>query len=199
MNKLSNDEQHEMFDSRWKEKVKLNLGSGLDIREGYINVDLDKRNGADVEHNLERFPYPFKSNSVDYVLMDNSLEHLEDTIAVMKELHRICKDKAIIDIYVPHYSGCMAFSHLTYKRFFGSGTFSNFEPDNWEKYSEVEFKVLENKLIWLDCRDWFWIRPLKKIINKLININPFIAERFFCYPLGGFDHIYFKLEVEKEK
>ncbi len=176
---------------------KLNLGCGLDIKEGWINVDLTKKNGADVEHDLEVFPYPFKDNSVDEIFMDNVLEHLENTIKVMEELHRISKPNTIITIIVPHYSGCMAFSHLTHKRFFGSGSFDNFKPDSWEKYSEVEFKVLENKLIWLDCRDWFWIRPLKKIINKLININPFIAERFFCYPLGGFDHISFKLKVIK--
>ncbi len=199
MNKLSNDEQHEMFDSRWKEEVKLNLGSGLDIREGYINVDLTKKNGADVVHDLERFPYPFKTDSVDYVLMDNSLEHLEDTIAVMKELHRICKDKAIIDIYVPHCSGVMAFSHLTHKRFFGSGSFDNFECNSWEKYSDIEFKTIEKRLIWLDCRNWWFIRPFKFIIDKIINYNKFMSERFLCYLLGGFDHIYFKLEVEKEK
>ena len=72
--------------------MKLNLGSGLDIKKGWVNVDLDKRNGADVEHDLEKFPYPFKDNSVDKILMDNSLEHLEYTIAVMRELHRICKN-----------------------------------------------------------------------------------------------------------
>jgi len=178
-------------------KVKGNFGCGLKLKDGYINLDFTKREGVDVVHNLEEFPYPFKNNTFDEIFMDNVLEHLEDTIKVMEELYRICKPNAIIEIIVPHYSSCMAFSHITHKRFFGSGTFNNFEKDHWERYSYIKLNILQNKLIWLDCRDWFWIRPFKYLINKLINIHPFLSERFLCYMLGGFDHIYFKLKVVK--
>ena len=177
--------------------MKINLGSGINIMEGWINVDLTKKNGADIEHNLETFPYPFKDNSVEEILLDNVLEHLEDTIKVLKELHRILKPNGIVIIKVPHYSGCMAFSHLTHKRFFGSGSFGNLEPNCWERYTDFSFNILENKLVWLDSRDWFWIRPIKKIIDKIINIKPFLSERFLAYPLGGFDHVYFKLRAIK--
>ncbi len=176
---------------------KLNLGCGLKILKGYVNVDLTKDNGADMVHNLEEFPYPFKDNTFDEILMDNVLEHLEDTIKVMEELHRISKENAIIRIIVPHYSGCMAFSHLTHKRFFGSVTFDNFKPLNQEKYSNVEFDIIKNKLIWFDCRCWFWIKPLQMIIDKIINIKPFMSERFLANLLGGFDHIEFELKVIK--
>lgn len=178
-------------------EVKLNLGCGLDIRKGFINVDFVKRNGVNIIHNLEEFPYPFKNNSIDYILMDNVLEHLENTIKVMEEIHRILKPNGIIEIIVPHYSGCMAFSHLTHKRFFGSGSFDIFEHNSWERHSDIEFKILEKRLIWLTCRNWFFIRLIKKIIDKLININPFLSERFLCYPLGGFDHILFKMKAIK--
>jgi SAM-dependent methyltransferase len=176
---------------------KLNLGSGLKVLKGWVNVDLTDTYGAQIIHDLEKFPYPFKDNTFDEILMDNVLEHLEDTIKVMKELHRISKRGAIIKIIVPHYSGAMAWGHLTHKKAFGSGSFGNFEPQNWERYSDFSFKVLENRLIWLDSRNWFWIRPIKKIIDNLINVKPYISERFFCYPLGGFDHIKFKLRVIK--
>ncbi|MCK4553267.1 methyltransferase domain-containing protein [Candidatus Pacearchaeota archaeon] len=178
---------------------KLNLGCGLKPFEDYVNVDMVKRKGVDVVHNLEKFPYPFKNNEFDEVYMDNVLEHLEDIIKVMEELHRISKPNAIIKIIVPHYSSCMALGHITHKRCFSSGTFNNFEPDNWEKYSKAEFKILKNKLIWLDCRDWFFIKPLKFLIDRLINIKPFLSERFFCYLLGGFDHIYYELKVIKKE
>jgi len=177
--------------------IKLNLGSGQKPLEGFINVDFIKRRGVDVVHNLENFPYPFKDNSVDYVMMDNSLEHLEDTIRVMEELHRICKPNAIIEIFVPHYSSAGAFSSLTHKRFFGSQSFNDLTDESWSKYSSIKFKILQNKLEWFSCRDWFWIRPIKFIIDKIINIRPFWAERFFCYTIGGFDSIHFKLQVKK--
>ena len=190
---------HKEMDGRWIEKKKLHLGSGLKVLKGYTNVDLTNKYGADVIHNLEKFPYPFKDNTFDYILMDNVLEHLEDTIKVMEELHRISKPNAIINIIVPHCSGFMAFGSITHKRYFTSGTFNTFEPNNWEKYSKAEFKVLENKIVWLDCRNWVWIKPLKKIVNVIINKNKFISERFLSYALGGFDHIYFRLKVLKWK
>lgn len=44
---------------------KLHLGSGLKVLKGYVNVDLTKKYGAEVVHNLEKFPYPFKNNEFD--------------------------------------------------------------------------------------------------------------------------------------
>ena len=178
-------------------KVKGNFGCGLKPLKGYVNLDFVKRSGVNVVHNLEEFPYPFENDTFDEIFMDNVLEHLEDTIKVVEELYRICKPNAIIKIIVPHYSSCMAFSHITHKRFFGSGSFNNFDGDNWERYSNINLKVLENKLIWLGCRNWAWIRPLKLFMNYIINLKPFLAERFLCYLVGGFDHIEFKLKVIK--
>lgn len=185
-----------------KMKTKLNLGAGLDIKESneqekWINVDFLEGEGIDVIHNLEEFPYPFKDNSIDYVLMDNSLEHLQDTIRVMEELHRICKPNAIVEIIVPHYTGAGAFQSLTHKRFFGSQTFNDLRPGNLRTYSHAEFCILENKLDFFSMRNWWWVRPIKLVINKIINIRPFWAERFLAYPLGGFDSVKFKLEVVK--
>jgi len=178
---------------------KLNLGSGMKPLKGFINVDFTQRKGVDVVHNLEKFPYPFKDNSVDYIMMDNILEHLEDTIKVMQEIHRISKPNTIIDIIVPHYSGAGAFTSLTHKKFFGSQSFNDLEPSRWQRYIKPEFKILKNKLYWFDCRNWAWIRPIKFIMDKLINIRPFWAERFFCYIIGGFDCIHFKLQVLKDE
>ena len=183
-------------------KTKLNLGAGIDMKKSsnnikWINVDFIKRRGIDIVHNLEKFPYPFKDNSIDYILMDNILEHLKDTIKVMEELYRISKPNTIIEIIVPHYSSAGAFSSLTHKRYFGSQSFNDLERTNWQKYSHAQFKILQNELDWFSCRDWWFIKPFKLLINWIINIRPFWAERFICYNIGGFDTIYFKLKVIK--
>ena len=133
-------------------KKKLNLGCGLKLLKEYINVDRTNKNGADVVCNLEKFPYPFKDNEYDEILMDNVLEHLENTIKVMEELHRISKPNGIIKIIVPHYSGNMAFSHLNHKTFFGTGSFNCFGTSEDDGDSKVKFKILEKRLIWFDSR-----------------------------------------------
>lgn len=176
--------------------MKLQIGTGNNYKEGWVNADFNKDVKADVYFDLEKFPYPFEDNTFEYIYADNVIEHLEDLIKVMEELHRISKDKAIIKIIVPHYSGHGAFSHLTHKRYFGSGTFSNFKPSSWEKYSDVEFNVLKVKLKWFCYRNWILMKPFNFIIEAVANWNILLAERFHSF-VGGFEAIEYELEVIK--
>ena len=86
--------------------MKLNLGSGSKILKGYVNVDKFQYYNPDVVHDLEKFPYPFKDNSIDEILLSHVLEHIGQNPDVfnniIKELYRICKNNSIVDIRVPH-------------------------------------------------------------------------------------------------
>ena len=85
--------------------IKLNLGSGSDYREGYLNVD-KYSDTADIKYDLEQLPWPWEDNSVTEVLLKHVLEHLgqgtELFLGIMKELHRVCAPNALISIEVPH-------------------------------------------------------------------------------------------------
>ena len=86
--------------------MKLNLGCGSNILENYINLDKFDYYNPDVVYDLEITPYPFEDNSVDEILMSHVLEHIGQDPDIfnniIKELYRICKNKSIIDITVPH-------------------------------------------------------------------------------------------------
>ena len=86
--------------------MKVNLGSGSKILKGYVNVDKFQYYNPDVVHDLEKFPYPFKDNSIDEILLSHVLEHIGQNPDVfnniIKELYRICKNNSIVDIRVPH-------------------------------------------------------------------------------------------------
>tara|TARA_B100001750_G_C15152537_1_gene420308 strand:+ start:22 stop:582 length:561 start_codon:yes stop_codon:yes gene_type:complete len=86
--------------------IKLNLGCGSKKLKGYTNVDKFKSLNPDIIHDLETFPYPFDDNTVDEILLSHVLEHLgqnSDTFnKIIKEIYRICKNKAVIIINVPH-------------------------------------------------------------------------------------------------
>lgn len=86
--------------------LRLNLGCGTRKREGYLNVDKMAECAPDVVLDMERVPWPWPDNSVEDVLLIHVLEHIgrdADTfLGVMKELYRVCRHDACINIVVPH-------------------------------------------------------------------------------------------------
>ena len=100
--------------------MKLNLGCGFKKLPGYVNVDLSPVCEPDQVFDLENTPWPWESDSVDEIMMDNVLEHLGQTsqayLAIIKELYRICKDGAMIIIKVPHHRHDFAVGDPTHVR-----------------------------------------------------------------------------------
>lgn len=84
-------------------KVKLNLGGGADFREGYENYDLFPVNDKVKQFDFYSFPYPWKDESVDEILMVHILEHLcpMRTPEIFRELHRVLKRDGLLIIQVP--------------------------------------------------------------------------------------------------
>ena len=86
--------------------MKLNLGCGSKILEGYTNVDKFDYYKPDIVHDLEITPYPFEDNSIDEIILNHVLEHIGQDPNIfnniIKELYRICKNKTVIHIRVPH-------------------------------------------------------------------------------------------------
>ena len=86
--------------------MKLNLGCGFNKIDGFINVDKFNTCEPDLVVDLEAVPWPFKTNGVDEVLFNHSLEHLgQETgtfLEIIKELHRVCKPGAVVRINAPH-------------------------------------------------------------------------------------------------
>lgn len=85
--------------------LRINLGCGLNHRDGYINVD--RFGEPDVRHDLEVVPWPWPDDSVGEILMEHVLEHLgRDPLVyldIWKEMYRVCRDGATIKIFVPHH------------------------------------------------------------------------------------------------
>lgn len=82
---------------------KLNLGSGTNLLEGWINTDLFPRNSPrpvllDATESL-----PFPDNSFDYVFTEHMIEHLTfaQGLALLRECYRILKPGAKIRIATP--------------------------------------------------------------------------------------------------
>ena len=87
--------------------VKLNLGCGGSRVEGYINVDLYSE-ARDLQCDLSKFPYPFKDNSADEIVMSHVIEHLswQITERVLEEVYRILKPGGMFVVGFPDFLEC---------------------------------------------------------------------------------------------
>ena len=94
--------------------MKLNLGCGNDLRDDYINVDLDNM-GADYNCDLSELPLPWKDDSVDVIELHHVLEHLfVHPLFFIKDLHRILKPNGVLNISLP-LGGTIMVEHLRHK------------------------------------------------------------------------------------
>ena len=86
--------------------MRLNLGCGNRKINDWVNVDKVATCNPDKIVNLEELPWPWPDNSVDEILLSHVLEHLgaatDVYLGIIKELYRVCRDGALINIRVPH-------------------------------------------------------------------------------------------------
>ena len=120
--------------------MKLNLGCGSKIYDGYINVDKFDLYNVDIQHDLEKFPYPFEDNSVEEIILSHVLEHIGQDpdifIKILKEFYRVCKNQALIKIAVPHPRHDHFLSDPTHVRpitVLGLSLFDKSQNEMWEK------------------------------------------------------------------
>ena len=163
-----------------KKLTKLNIGCGTDIKKGYFNVDYKYFKGVDLVYNLNKLPYPFKDDSFEVVLMRNILEHLDNPMEIMREIHRISKPGAKIFIKGPHFSSDNVWGDLEHKRGFSIQTFTN-------KNISGLFKVVSQKITFSHFK--FFMRPFVKI-------NPIFYEKHLAFLFSAVD-IKAELEVIK--
>lgn len=193
-------------------KKVLNLGCGKVRIPNSIGVDRVKiENYVDVVHDLDITPYPFKANSIDEIHFYHVLEHLQQPIKKLEELHRILKPGGVIYMRVPHFSSLGAFTDITHVRPFGYFSFDCFEKGDYQHfYTEKVFKIVKKEIKYLGqypnegiyekyvhnnkCL-WF-ARPFVRLLNLMINSSPMAFERVWCYWVGGATEIVITLKKE---
>jgi predicted SAM-dependent methyltransferase len=167
--------------------LKVELGCGDSKAPGYIGVDKVKTNYVDIIHDLDSFPWPFINDQVTEIRAFHVIEHLEDVVRTIEEMHRICKPNALIHIRVPYVTSTWAFGDPTHKHYFNEYSFDYFEPGNkLHYYTTASLEIIKRDLI---CNP----TPL----GRFRNLIPFKKSilRYFLWNM--IDEIYFQLRVIK--
>jgi ubiquinone/menaquinone biosynthesis C-methylase UbiE len=160
---------------------KLNLGCGPDYKPNWVNLDYNSNYRMDVNHNLDKFPYPFKDEEFDYIYCAHVLEHVSDLFKTLSELQRITKKNGIIHIRVPHFSNGNGYNDLSHRRFFGWFTFKQIEVGYYNK--KFNLKTVSQRFNFLAEK-----HPIANtLFSWFFNILPKqFYERFLCWivPVG---------------
>ena len=172
----------------------LDLGCGKKKRPGAIGVDYSDRHNADVIHDLNVFPYPFESDSIDQVFLDNVLEHLDKPMRVMEEVHRITKLGGDIKVIVPYFRSYWAFIDPTHKTFYTVDSFAYYDPRHiiCQRYDYTPARFLVEKIVFNETLQNRWT---KKLMIKLANKYPNRYETYLShlYPLDDITYYLTKI------
>jgi SAM-dependent methyltransferase len=173
------------------QRTTLHLGAGRKYDPEAVNVDLVAATKPDIVHNLDQTPWPFPDNRFTEVWAYDVIEHLQDIIKTMEEIHRVCKPDATIKITVPHFSSSNAFTDVTHRHFFGRFSLDYFDPSHmFGFYSDRQFTVQKAQIIF---------RPslMNKIVWRLANRFPHHYEEAWAWIFPAW-FLSFELRVIKD-
>lgn len=101
---------------------RLDVGSGRKVREGFYGLDRFPMPGVSVIGDLDRGVLPFADDSFDLVVAVHSLEHVEDLLAVMREIWRVGRPGAQVCVVAPYYTAGLNLANPYHKQVFNEHT-----------------------------------------------------------------------------
>jgi len=176
--------------------MKLNLGAGNDILEGYINHDISNLTGIDTVHDLNDYPWPWENSCCDEIIANDVIEHLDNFMFFMEEAHRILVNNGVLKISVPYWNSVSAHADPTHKRGFHELTFRFFDPESYlckerHYYTNARFNIVNESFIISPFAPYFQIPGL-----KLIEVNRKISKRILGLLGNLFSNIILDLRLE---
>lgn len=120
--------------------MKIQLGGGVAVKEGFTNIDILPLQGVDIVADLTK-GIPLPDNSVDEVVAEHFIPHIPDVVFIMEEIHRVSKDGALVRIKVPYFKSHYACKDVTAKHFFTERTFEMFDRSYIERGLLAEYNI----------------------------------------------------------
>ncbi len=88
------------------EEPMLNIGTGVNVLEGWLNTDLYPQNSniAEVVYLDASIKFPFKDATFNYIYSEHIFEHLhfEDSCNMLSECYRVLKPNGVMRLALPH-------------------------------------------------------------------------------------------------
>lgn len=170
---LSNDELRERLS---KGPAFVELGCGPNPDPDVIGVDRLPLPGVAVVADLEEGLSFLPDSSVDEVRSRHVLEHVDDLMGLLREIHRVIRPGGTHRCIVPHFSNPYYYSDPTHERFFGLYTFDYLAPEGESGgvrrtlprfYFDFHFRILARRLVF--GSDWPGHRRAGAVAMRVFN------------------------------
>lgn len=174
--------------------MKLNLGAGkLDVREGYVNLDMTAYPNIDIVWDLNKLPLPFEDNQFDEILAYSILEHINNFIPLVMELHRILKPGGMIKIRTPHFTCVEAYADPTHINHWSYLTFFYFKKGLKRDYSFCKFSDYGGKILFQKRL----IFPWNYFVEWFVNLSEGTKKLYEKTPLRIFSAMNMEVWLKK--
>ncbi len=125
----------------------LDLGAGTVVRApGALRADRSLDVAPDIVLDATA-PLPFADGSLTQVYCFDVLEHVDDLVAVVTEIHRVLEPGGRLFVTTPHFSCANSYTDPTHRHHFGWRSFDYFvDGHELNYYSSARFQVAQRTL-----------------------------------------------------
>ena len=177
-------------------RVVIDLGCGQRKKPGSIGLDIARIGGVDIVADVFR-TLPFRDGCADEVFASHLVEHVDDLMAFMGEVWRICKPGAVVHFRFPHASTpYVTWKDPTHRRGVFLNTFDYFDPATLDGrifgyYHPAKFTI-EKQLLHFNMNADTWLpgrgrRVFGRVVDALANRSrraQYLCERFWGHWAG---------------
>ncbi len=154
---------------------RLNLGCGRDRKPGCLNVDVNPAVEPDLAWDLDRRPYPLPRNHFETIFANDVVEHLDDPMGFLTEVHDLLVPGGKVVITTPHFSCSNSYTDPTHRRHLGYFSFDYLtEESSLRFYTGVRFAITKRLLVFQNGR-------LDRCVAWWANRHPALYERRFAW------------------
>ncbi len=171
-------------------RTALEIGAGaVPHVPGAVRLDLAPACRPDVVADANR-TLPFRNDSFDIVGAYDVLEHVDDLVRVVEEVHRVLRPGGVLQVTTPHFSSANAYTDPTHRRALGLRSFDYFAPGHpLGYYSDAQFRVRAARLMFKGA-------VVGRLVAAFARRWPVWYEDHLAWVFPGW-FLYFELEAVK--
>lgn len=156
----------------------IDLGCGPNKMPGAIGLDIHPYEGVDIVANLDQTPWALPASHFDVIRCSHVIEHVQNPAHLLKEIHRIARPGARLQVFTPHFSSVNSWSDPTHVRHLSCQWYEPFLKGSYLAAQTGEFELIATRVTFgksLRCL-------IPKAIIKFLGLKHWEKHYAFMYP-----------------